>query len=396
MRQARGGSGEQLRANEFEEVVAISSHGRADGGKMAPLCRFFQEGWCRHGGGCRHTHIAKPTECSPSPRPRRDKDAWTQWADAFLQVSQPRIFHPSHSLSSGFHTPVAYIHNIYVWALPFYSQTLIPFPGRDGLVPDGCDLDAQVLPLEPKGVSVVSGGRRWGCAVHTVCGEEKEVHGVGGPEVGYGGGGDLSPQSLGSGSPYVGRKAGSERPLLAGSRCAGDLHVPRSELQVPFDICRETKEYTGAGGNEEGYLCCAGDVAGRSSKKRRSSAPKSVTADAMSRRVTVSHSLHLRSAYSNRFPVGVGKEFMGEPAYTSFHGRAGITVDYVFVSRDIQVLGVWEMLPCDELEIPHSTLGVGGKPFSGLPSREWGSDHMALACHLQLGSGGNGLHQFPP
>ena len=99
--------------------------------------------------------------------------------------------------------------------------------------------------------------------------------------------------------------------------------------------------------------------------------------------VILSHTLSLRSAYANKKRVS-GVELTSEPAYTSYHGRSGITVDYVWVSPEIEICGVWEMLTCDELETPHSTLANRGKPFAGLPSRCWGSDHMALACHLSF------------
>jgi hypothetical protein len=100
-------------------------------------------------------------------------------------------------------------------------------------------------------------------------------------------------------------------------------------------------------------------------------------------KVILSHTLSLRSAYANKKRVS-GVELTSEPAYTSYHGRAGITVDYVWVSPEIEVRGVWEMLSCDELETPHSTLANRGQPFAGLPSHCWGSDHMALACHLSF------------
>ena len=35
------------------------------------------------------------------------------------------------------------------------------------------------------------------------------------------------------------------------------------------------------------------------------------------------------------------------------------------------------------LETPHSRL-ADGRPFAGLPSHHWGSDHCALACQVIL------------
>lgn len=70
-----------------------------------------------------------------------------------------------------------------------------------------------------------------------------------------------------------------------------------------------------------------------------------------------------------------------EPAYTSFHGGRGITVDYMWVSPCVEVVGVWEMLQADLLETPHARLAGGGL-YAGLPSLHWGSDHMALAAVL--------------
>ena len=99
--------------------------------------------------------------------------------------------------------------------------------------------------------------------------------------------------------------------------------------------------------------------------------------------VTLSHSLGLRSAYASTVRVG-DRQYPTEPVYTSYHGNAGIAVDYVWVSGGIQALGVWEMLPCEALETPHSTIGNGCKGFAGLPSKDWGSDHMALVCRLRM------------
>lgn len=52
----------------------------------------------------------------------------------------------------------------------------------------------------------------------------------------------------------------------------------------------------------------------------------------------------------------------------------------------VRVLGVWEMLPLDVLARPHSRL-ADGRPYAGLPSRSWGSDHMALASALRVPRG---------
>ena len=72
-----------------------------------------------------------------------------------------------------------------------------------------------------------------------------------------------------------------------------------------------------------------------------------------------------------------------EPAYTCFHGGRGITVDYMWVSPSVEVVGVWEMLRAEALETPHTRLSGGGL-YAGLPSLHWGSDHMALASVLVI------------
>ena len=51
-----------------------------------------------------------------------------------------------------------------------------------------------------------------------------------------------------------------------------------------------------------------------------------------------------------------------EPAYTSFHGTKGVTVDYIWVSPQVQVVGVWEVLAAPLLEAPHSRLANGECP----------------------------------
>ncbi|KAJ1476510.1 hypothetical protein T484DRAFT_1824705 [Baffinella frigidus] len=94
-------------------------------------------------------------------------------------------------------------------------------------------------------------------------------------------------------------------------------------------------------------------------------------------KVVIEHGLRLRSAYAEHVQIkGV------EPACTSYHGKRGVTVDYQWVSPEVQVLGVWEMLPVSLLERPHSM--ANGRPYAGLPSRSWGSDHMALASMLRI------------
>mmetsp|Transcript_78310 Transcript_78310/g.114683 ORF Transcript_78310/g.114683 Transcript_78310/m.114683 type:complete len:116 (+) Transcript_78310:47-394(+) len=57
-----------------------------------------------------------------------------------------------------------------------------------------------------------------------------------------------------------------------------------------------------------------------------------------------------------------GDTVASEPAYTSFHGTKGVTVDYIWVSPQVQVVGVWEVLATPLLEVPHSHLANGKWP----------------------------------
>jgi len=81
-----------------------------------------------------------------------------------------------------------------------------------------------------------------------------------------------------------------------------------------------------------------------------------------------------------------------EPAFTTYHGKKGLTVDYIWVSDQVEIVGVWEMLPAQELEQPHSW--ANGRPFAGLPSKECGSDHLSLVTLVKVPFG-NGKAKTP-
>ncbi|XP_057516337.1 carbon catabolite repressor protein 4 homolog 5 isoform X1 [Amaranthus tricolor] len=83
------------------------------------------------------------------------------------------------------------------------------------------------------------------------------------------------------------------------------------------------------------------------------------------------HNLNLRSAY-----VGVPgnvtlRDNMGEPLTTSCHSKFMGTVDYIWHTEQLVPVRVLETISGNALD-----------KMGGLPSKNWGSDHVALACEF--------------
>ncbi|CAO2818102.1 unnamed protein product [Amaranthus hypochondriacus] len=83
------------------------------------------------------------------------------------------------------------------------------------------------------------------------------------------------------------------------------------------------------------------------------------------------HNLNLRSAY-----VGVPgnvtlRDNIGEPLTTSCHSKFMGTVDYIWHTEQLVPVRVLETISGNALE-----------KMGGLPSKNWGSDHVALACEF--------------
>ncbi|KAL5544768.1 hypothetical protein UlMin_008552 [Ulmus minor] len=91
------------------------------------------------------------------------------------------------------------------------------------------------------------------------------------------------------------------------------------------------------------------------------------------------HNLKLCSAYIG-VPSGCRtRDNYGEPLATSYHSEFLGTVDYIWHSDELVPLRVLETLPLDIL-----------KRNGGLPSKKWGSDHLALVCELAFTDGCDG------
>ncbi|KAL1318567.1 hypothetical protein HN51_070880 [Arachis hypogaea] len=89
------------------------------------------------------------------------------------------------------------------------------------------------------------------------------------------------------------------------------------------------------------------------------------------------HHLNLRSAYSG-VPGNHGtRDDIGEPLATSYHSKFMGTVDYIWHSEELTPVRVLETLPIDIL-----------RRTGGLPSEQWGSDHLALVCELAFANNG--------
>ncbi|KAM0044113.1 putative poly(A)-specific ribonuclease [Helianthus debilis subsp. tardiflorus] len=83
------------------------------------------------------------------------------------------------------------------------------------------------------------------------------------------------------------------------------------------------------------------------------------------------HNLKLNSAYYGVPASRLTRDCHGEPLATSFHSKFMGTVDYIWHTDDLVPVKVLETLPIEIL-----------KKTRGLPSKMWGSDHLALVCEL--------------
>ncbi|KAL6175318.1 hypothetical protein ACLB2K_051959 [Fragaria x ananassa] len=83
------------------------------------------------------------------------------------------------------------------------------------------------------------------------------------------------------------------------------------------------------------------------------------------------HHLKLGSAYRGVPGSKRTRDRWGEPLATSYHSNFLGTVDYIWRTEELVPVRVLETLPIDIL-----------KGTSGLPSKRWGSDHLALVCEL--------------
>lgn len=83
------------------------------------------------------------------------------------------------------------------------------------------------------------------------------------------------------------------------------------------------------------------------------------------------HHLKLCSAYRGIPASCRTRDDCGEPLATSFHSKFIGTVDYIWHTEELVPVKVLETLPVDIL-----------KRIGGLPSKKWGSDHLALVCEL--------------
>lgn len=83
------------------------------------------------------------------------------------------------------------------------------------------------------------------------------------------------------------------------------------------------------------------------------------------------HPLNLSSAYLGVCGSSTTRDNFGEPLATSYHSMFMGTVDYIWHSREVVPIRVLDTLPISIL-----------RKTGGLPSKEFGSDHLALVCEL--------------
>ncbi|CAL8159214.1 unnamed protein product [Prunus armeniaca] len=83
------------------------------------------------------------------------------------------------------------------------------------------------------------------------------------------------------------------------------------------------------------------------------------------------HHLKLCSAYLGVPGSCRTRDGCGEPLATSYHSKFMGTVDYIWHTEELVPVRVLETLPVNIL-----------RRNGGLPSKKWGSDHLALVCEL--------------
>ncbi|KAI5076453.1 hypothetical protein GOP47_0008518 [Adiantum capillus-veneris] len=83
------------------------------------------------------------------------------------------------------------------------------------------------------------------------------------------------------------------------------------------------------------------------------------------------HNLELQSAYSSIEGSQETRDSSNEPLVTTYHGNFMGTVDYIWFTDGLMPVRVLELLPVRVLQ-----------RIKGLPSKKWGSDHLALACEF--------------
>uniref|UniRef100_J3L1T2 Endonuclease/exonuclease/phosphatase domain-containing protein n=2 Tax=Oryza brachyantha TaxID=4533 RepID=J3L1T2_ORYBR len=85
----------------------------------------------------------------------------------------------------------------------------------------------------------------------------------------------------------------------------------------------------------------------------------------------VEHNMKIRSVYTEVEDFEGTKDANKEPLVTSYNRKFMGTVDYIWVSEDLQPVQVLDTFPKEIL-----------KQTVGFPTKKWGSDHIALVCEL--------------
>ncbi|KAL1810718.1 hypothetical protein ACET3Z_020783 [Daucus carota] len=112
-----------------------------------------------------------------------------------------------------------------------------------------------------------------------------------------------------------------------------------------------------------GYISCKRNIGWSAEESKLATGTKSGT--------HVRHQLKLHSAYIAVPGSPRTRDVYGEPLATSYHSRFLGTVDYIWHTEDLAPVRVLETLSIDNL-----------RQLGGLPSKNWGSDHLALVCEL--------------
>ncbi|KAG0614641.1 hypothetical protein M758_6G192700 [Ceratodon purpureus] len=98
----------------------------------------------------------------------------------------------------------------------------------------------------------------------------------------------------------------------------------------------------------------------------------------------VQHKMNLRSAYSEIEGKPGSRDERGEPLITTFHKKFGGTVDYIWHTDDLVTVRVLDILPISVLQDYRGRPKIVLKDCEGLPTKKWGSDHLALACEFSF------------
>eukprot|EP00250_Pteridium_aquilinum_P016851 c23325_g1_i1 orf=89-1543(+) len=156
---------------------------------------------------------------------------------------------------------------------------------------------------------------------------------------------------------------------------SGQVQVPRGVRQTTVERWTSTSQIQVE--NEEQAVHAEVSIVsadcsdGRSIKSFEWSSEELEAATGSASDNLVKHNLKLESAYASIKGSVETRDTNNEPLVTTYHGNFRGTVDYIWFTGGLVSVKVLEVLPVHILQ-----------RTKGLPSKKWGSDHLALACEF--------------